>query len=86
MNLSHAWFLNYYGVSSNSGRALWDLLRSRLLSVVRMQNQWGPLHDLYDAQQESRFETIPLPKRIRDPDSSFSACWDLVQVKKQQKW
>ena len=33
-----------------------------------------------DAQVESRYELVPLPKYIRDPDSGFSAVWDLMQV------
>jgi Ca2+-binding EF-hand superfamily protein len=59
---------------------LWGSLRPRLLSVVRMQRQWGPLHDIYDSQQDSRFDVAELPRWVRDPDSSFSAFWDLTQV------
>ena len=63
-----------------SARDLWGSLRPRLLSVVRMQQQWGPLHEIYDANSSSRFEMTPLPQWIRDPDSIFSAIWDLTQV------
>lgn len=59
---------------------LWGSLRPRLLSVVRMQRQWGPLQDIYDSQQDSRFDQAELPRCIRDPESSFSAFWDLTQV------
>ncbi len=59
---------------------LWGSLRPRLLSVVRMQRQWGPLHDIYDSQQDSRFDQAELPRCIRDPESTFSAFWDLTQV------
>eukprot|EP01052_Picozoa_sp_SAG31_P012926 SAG31_NODE_765_length_12248_cov_6.802947_17_plen_148_part_00 len=34
----------------------------RLLSMVRMQKQWGPLHEIYDWQSESRYVSHPLPK------------------------
>ena len=72
------------GQSSPTGERtsteLWRTLKLRLMGMVRMQTQWGPLHELYDAQTESRFETEPLPKWIRDPDSSFSSVWDLMQV------
>ena len=57
-----------------SGRLLWEILKERLVAIVKLQKQWGKLHDLYDAQEESRFETAPVPKWIRDPDSNFSAC------------
>ena len=62
------------------GKELWALLRPRLLTLTRMQRQWGGLHDIYDAVNESRYESVALPPSIRDPDSSFSACWDLTQV------
>ena len=65
---------------ARSARELWGSLRPRLLSVVRMQRQWGPLHDIYDSQQASRFELNTLPRWTRDPDSNFSAAWDLTQV------
>lgn len=63
-----------------SARDLWGSLRPRLLSVVRMQRQWGPLHEIYDSNSSSRFEMAPLPRWIRNPDSNFSAVWDLAQV------
>jgi hypothetical protein len=65
---------------TRGAKDLWDSLRPRLLSVVRMQRQWGPLHDIYDSQQASRFDVTPLPRYVRDPDSNFSAVWDLTQV------
>ena len=62
------------------GPVLWAILKARLLAIVRMQKQWGNLHDLYDARDESRFVVSPLPDGIRDPDSNFSAIWDITQV------
>ena len=58
----------------------WDGLKERLVWLVRMQKQWGNLHDIYDAQSESRFIVEPLPAGIRDPDSTSSAVWDLTSV------
>ena len=63
-----------------SGKALWALLRPRLVALVRMRLQWGPVHDIYDSVAESRFAVGELPQWIRDPDSQFSAIWDLTQV------
>lgn len=63
-----------------SGKILWEMLRPRLFSLVRMQRQWGDLHDLYEAVHESRHDVLPLPAWIRDPDSDFSTAWDLTQV------
>ena len=58
----------------------WDDLSERLRLLVRMQKQWGNLHDIYDAHSESRYTLTGLPRWIRDPDSGFSACWDLISV------
>jgi Ca2+-binding EF-hand superfamily protein len=65
---------------TRAGKELWALLRPRLLTLVRSQQQWGDIHDIYDSVSESRFETTAIPRNIRDPDSTFSACWDLAQV------
>ena len=40
----------------------------------------GQLHDIYESTTDSRYEVVPLPPYIRDPDSNFSALWDLAQV------
>lgn len=65
---------------SRTGQKLWDFLRPRLKLLVAMQAQWGDLRDLYDSRNYSFFGEIPLPKCIRDPESSFSAAWDLLQI------
>ena len=49
--------------------------------LVRMQTEWGAVNDLYDSSSaNSLFTAQPVPPYIRDPDSSFSMSWDLVQV------
>jgi Ca2+-binding EF-hand superfamily protein len=63
-----------------TGKVLWGILRPRVLSIVRMQRQWGQLHEIYESNQESRFMLTPVPKYIKDPDSSFSGFWDIAQV------
>eukprot|EP01052_Picozoa_sp_SAG31_P003884 SAG31_NODE_154_length_22184_cov_25.917142_6_plen_624_part_00 len=63
-----------------SAAHLWWLLRTRLLKIVSMQRHWGALHSIYDSTETSRFSSEALPLCIRDPDSDFSAIWDLAQV------
>ena len=65
-----------------NARELWATLRTRLFAMGRMQRQWGNLHDIYDPVCASRFEAeeIALPRCIRDPDSGFTAFWDMSQV------
>lgn len=77
----------FYGQSRNkwtgqtrSGRELWNSLRPRLLALVRMQRQWGNFHDIYEGSSNSYFEYSDLRRGIRDPDSLFSAAWDVIQV------
>jgi Ca2+-binding EF-hand superfamily protein len=66
---------------TRSSTELWDSLRPRLLALVRMQQQWGKFHDIYEgSSHSSSFEYSDIPKGIRDPDSTFSAIWDLAQV------
>ena len=67
-------------VGERSGKELWALLRPRLLTLVRMQRKWGPIHDLYDAVVESRYSGQAIPPNVIDPDSKFSQRWDLTQV------
>ena len=58
----------------------WASLRPRLLALVRMQRQWGQVHEIYEGLSASRFDHGDIPTFIRDPDSTFSAVWDLSQV------
>jgi len=58
----------------------WRNLQSKLRTLVGMQRQWGDLHEIYETRAESLFEQAPLPKWVRDPDSDFSAVWDLTSV------
>jgi Ca2+-binding EF-hand superfamily protein len=67
--------------AARSGTELWGFLRPRLKTLVFLQKQWGSLHDIYGVQKGgTMFEEAPIPKKIRDPDSSFSGWWDLCQV------
>ena len=59
---------------------MWDFLKPRLRTLVILQKQWGSVHDVYGMQKGSMFEDAPVPKKIRDPDSSFSVYWDLFQI------
>ena len=58
----------------------WSTLTSKLRTLVGMQRQWGDLHEIYETRAESLFEQAPLPPYVRDPDSDFSAVWDLTSV------
>jgi hypothetical protein len=60
--------------------ATWETLRQKLRALVRMQNQWGNLWDIYETRHESVFEEAQLPPWTRDPDSGSSAVWDLSSV------
>ena len=52
---------------------------SMMNCVFNMLNDVGELHDVY-GHNESPFGEPPIPKYIRDPESSFSVCWDLLQI------
>lgn len=58
----------------------WCTLTAKLRTLVGMQRQWGDLHEIYETRAESLFEQAPLPPYVRDPDSEFSAVWDLTSV------
>ena len=45
-----------------------------------MRGQWGDLHSIYETRGESLYEQQPLPRLIRDPESSFSGYWDFSSV------
>ena len=62
-----------------SGKMLWAFLRPRLKLVVAMQEQWGNVHMLY-GKASSLFEDAAMPRGVRDPDSNFSAFWDICQL------
>jgi hypothetical protein len=65
--------------AQRSGKTLWAFLRPRLQLVVAMQEQWGNVHLLY-GRASSLFEDTALPPSVRDPDSNFSAVWDICQL------
>eukprot|EP01043_Picozoa_sp_COSAG02_P032295 COSAG02_NODE_2151_length_9656_cov_5.628754_5_plen_418_part_00 len=62
-----------------TGKQLWAFLRPRLQLVVALQEQWGNVHLLY-GRASSLFEDTAMPPSVRDPDSSFSAVWDICQL------
>ena len=64
----------------SKARTHWDSLGSRLRTMVDMRRQWGHLHEMYATRADSMYALRPLPRWIRDPDSSFSAVWDLTSV------
>lgn len=58
----------------------WRSLGARLRTLVNMKRQWGNLHEMYETNQESMYEVHMLGRWTRDPDSDFSAFWDLTSV------
>jgi Ca2+-binding EF-hand superfamily protein len=62
------------------GKELWDYLKPRLRLIVNMQTEWGGVNNLYPSRGDSIFQVVPLPPGIRDPDSTFSAWWDLSGI------
>ena len=69
--------MNLVGAWPNSK---WNILKEKLTTLVRMQRYWGNLWDMYDTRTESVYDEEPLPRFIRDPDSKFSAVWDITSV------
>ena len=70
--------LSYQG-RHRSGKQLWGSLSRRLKLVVQLQQHYGDVHGIY-GDPMSQFADVPIPKNIRDPDSWFSAFWDLLQL------
>ena len=62
-----------------TGKELWRFLRPRLKMMVALQRQFGDLHMIY-SKPSSMFEVMALPCSIRDPESTFSAIWDIMQL------
>jgi hypothetical protein len=58
----------------------WSSLAEKLRVLVRMRGSWGDLHSIYQTRNESIYEDNPLPPWTRDPESTFSAIWDLTSV------
>lgn len=67
------------GTGSRSGKDLWHFLRARLSVIVKLQGQWGSVHDLYGTGGGTLFDSQSIPDGVFDPDSSFMQYWDLVQ-------
>lgn len=62
-----------------NGKDLWNLLQPRLKMLLAMRRDWGNIDDIY-GHSDSSFGQVPLPWSMRDPDSGFSAVWDVMQV------
>jgi hypothetical protein len=58
----------------------WASLAAKLSALVKMRGQWGDLHNIYETRGESLYEQQPLPRLIRDPESTFSGYWDFGSV------
>lgn len=65
---------------NRSGLELWAFLRPRLGMIVKLQKQWGTISSLYEGKRASVIEFNAVPRFIRDPDSTFCAYWDIMQV------
>jgi hypothetical protein len=68
------------GHESRTGKELWAYLKPRLRLIVDMQAEWGGINNLYPSRADSIFQVVSLPPGIRDPDSAFSAWWDLIGI------
>ena len=65
----------------NLGRSKsWTVLSAKLKALTHMKSTWGPLHNIYEARDESLFDEQPLNRWTRDPNSTFTSVWDLSSV------
>lgn len=68
------------------GRSLWNFLRPRLISLVRIQAIWGRLPDIYahndrlHTDYESVNDAVFLPPYIYHPEGKLARRWDLLLV------
>lgn len=62
-----------------TGEQLWKTLRTRLDMLVTMRRDWGNVHDFYGSS-DSQYGETALNWNVRDPESSFSSNWDMMQV------
>ena len=76
----NVWKRNLQTQEQQSMSRNWTMLTAKLRALVGAQRQWGDLHEIYETRAESLFEQAPLPPYVRDPDSEFSAAWDLTSV------
>ena len=65
--------------TGRSGKHLWRFLIPRLRLLTKMKQEWGALHNVY-GHNESVYGDPALAWSIRDPDSTFSVVWDLLQI------
>lgn len=66
-------------LETSLGTDLWAHLAPKLKKLAAMKRIWVSDKDMY-AHSESAFGDQPIPPGIRDPESSFSVVWDLLQI------
>lgn len=76
---SQEW-LDWYKDHHRDPFELWRNLGASLHTMVDMRRQWGDLHEMYETRAESLYEVLPFPQWVRDPDSNFSAAWDVATI------
>eukprot|EP01047_Picozoa_sp_COSAG01_P005865 COSAG01_NODE_206_length_22034_cov_125.512585_10_plen_795_part_00 len=68
------------------GRSLWNFLRPRLISLVRIQAVWGRLPDIYShtdrlhTDYESVNDAVFLPPYIYHPEGKLARRWDVLLI------
>ena len=65
---------------TRDGKYLWQLLRPRIRVLMNMRRDWGDIDDVYGHPESKYLENLTLKWYLRDPDSMFSALWDILQV------
>eukprot|EP01051_Picozoa_sp_SAG22_P014634 SAG22_NODE_1805_length_3533_cov_1.343040_4_plen_57_part_00 len=50
------------------------------MALIKMRNQWGDLHSIYETRAVSLYEQQPLGVCIRDPESAFSGYWNFLTI------
>jgi hypothetical protein len=65
---------------TRSGKDLWQLLKPRVRVLMTMRRDWGDINDVYGHPESKYNEHQSLKWYLRDPDSMFSALWDILQV------
>lgn len=70
------------GEHATVGSGLWKLLAPKLRSVAMMTMAWESDGNWNQTAMHtgSIYSHTPIPPGIRDPDSTFSVAWDLIQV------
>ena len=67
------------GSYHRGAKNLWWELQRRIRLMVKMRQDWGQLGSTY-GHSDSIYGRIPVIGCVIDPDSAFSAHWDMLQV------